>query len=69
MAEATNTRIDQLLHQPAFPFVLDGLAVALFSWPILRSPPASPASAYLYLFAVWGAVIFVLWLMARRAMT
>jgi hypothetical protein len=67
--EAANTRIDQLFRQPAFPFVLDGLALALFSWPILRSPPPSPASVYFYLFAVWAAVIFILFVLARRGMT
>jgi hypothetical protein len=49
--------------------LLDGAALALLSWPILRTPPPSPQLGYLYLFAVWAAVIFILFLMARRTMT
>ena len=69
MAGRENPRTDSLLLQPAFPVLLDGVALALFSWPVLRTPSPSPELAYLYLFAVWAAVIFVLFLMARRAMT
>ncbi len=69
MTRRENSRIDQLLRQPAFPVLLDGAALALLSWPILRTPPPSPGLAYLYLFAVWVALIFILFLMARRAMT
>jgi hypothetical protein len=60
-------RFTRMLRGPAFPFVLDGLALALFSWPILSTPPPPPGFAYEFLFAIWALMIVMLFLMARSA--
>ena len=56
----------KLLKHPEFTAVLLLCCTALFGWPFISIPgPSSPAAMFVYLFLVWGAVIALLWLLAK----
>ncbi len=58
-------RIDRALRQPAFPLALAGVALGLFSWPMVRTPPPAATFAYPFLFVAWALVILALFLISR----
>lgn len=56
----------KLLRHPEFSAVLLLLCTALFGWPFISiAGPSSPAAMFVYLFIVWGAVIVLLFFLAR----
>jgi hypothetical protein len=62
-----SSRAEGVLRHPVFQFVIAGCALALFSWPILRTPPPDAEFAYLFLFVAWAFIILVFFLMTRSA--
>ena len=59
------SRARAALRHPAFPVVLAGVALGLFCWPLLRTPPPDAPLAYAFMLGAWAVVIAVLFLMAR----
>jgi len=56
----------KLLRHPEFSVVLLLFSTALFGWPFISiAGPSSPATMFVYLFIVWGAVIVLLFFLAR----
>lgn len=56
----------KLLKHPEFSAILLLFCTALFGWPFISiADPSSPAAMFVYLFIVWGAVIVLLFFLAR----
>jgi ABC-type branched-subunit amino acid transport system permease subunit len=62
-----SSRVEQMVHQPAFPVVLAALFIVLLGWPMLRSSALRPGAIYAYVFLAWALVIAVLYVMSRSA--
>lgn len=55
-----------LFRKPGFHFFLFCLCLVLFSWPILTiADQKQNITIFIYLFIVWGIIIFLLFLIAR----
>jgi hypothetical protein len=65
MAENKGSRLSQMTSRTAFSLVLGGIALALFLWPIMRTPPPEPIVSYPFLFVAWDLVIIALLLTPR----
>ncbi|RLB85429.1 MAG: hypothetical protein DRH24_02085 [Deltaproteobacteria bacterium] len=58
--------IRNLLRKTAFHSFLFGIALGLFSWPILAlTVENSGITTFIYLFLLWGIIILLLFMMAR----
>jgi hypothetical protein len=62
-----SSKVEQMVHQPAFPVVLATLFIVVLGWPMLRTSALGPGPAYAYVFLAWALVIAVLYLMSRSA--
>jgi hypothetical protein len=63
---ALRGRVDRLVERPALAVLLAAVAALLFMLPIVSRPPWSASLTYRFLFAVWTAVILLLFLTSRR---
>jgi hypothetical protein len=54
-----------LLRKPAFRVFLFLVCFVLFGWPLMSVVGSQPAGMFIYLFAVWGIVIILLFFMSR----
>jgi hypothetical protein len=54
-----------MLSEPAFAFVLASVALGLFSWPLLKTPPPSAELECTFVFAAWLLVVLLLFAVSR----
>ncbi len=60
-------RLKKLFRQPGFHTLLFFFFFTLFSWPLLTIPGnAGLLGLFIYLFLVWGIVVFLLFLINRN---
>jgi len=66
-AKITNStkNLRSLLSKRESCIVLFFLSLFLFNWPFLSTPDQAPEKMFIYLFLVWGLIIFVLFLISK----